>query len=103
VDNTSSAHAMCIDEIVVTRFAQSSPANGAKSLQEKIVNGKLGIGIPANDVNTAPPLTTTLRGREGGVGGHFFVMTLIGTLSATTSIRPAVGSVARILEKGETE
>ena len=92
---------MCIDEIVVTRFAQTSPANGAKSLQEKIVNGKLGIGIPANDVNTAPPLTTTLRGRGGEV--HFFVMTLIGTLSATTSIRPAVGSVARILEKGETE
>jgi len=28
---------------------------------------------------------------------YFFVMTLRGTLSATTSMRPAVGSVARIL------
>jgi hypothetical protein len=33
--------------------------------------------------------------------GYFFVTTLRGTLSATTSIRPAVGSVARILPRCE--
>ncbi len=41
-------------------------------------------------------LRTSAAKHHSGVD-YFFVMTLRGTLSATTSMRPAVGSVARIL------